>query len=272
MTNNQLAKQNRPQTTQGAGGANNRNLIANNYLQPESNLLLPEPQLYDQNGLFDDYNPSAGNNYPSNSNQQDRNPRGRNKTTAPVNPKQQPSPNPVQFQTTPKGSSLFTLPKQQPPERHPQSQHMTPGNNKHRGSLQEHTLSPPSHNYPQNDNIQVPRSFNANTNAHANPGTNNNLDANFQHMTKEEIEGWKVQSEEDLHVMSQKHEQLIGVILAEEEDVISLHRQHIDDTVELIKQVSAIFIYQSTITYVSEYLWLPLCLVLKKRRLKLNRK
>jgi len=55
-------------------------------------------------------------------------------------------------------------------------------------------------------------------------------------MTKEEIQNWKVQSEEDLHVMSQKHEQLIGVILAEEEDVISLHRTHIDDTVELIKQ------------------------------------
>ena len=246
MTNNQLAKQNKPQTSQGTNNANNRNFMANNYLQPESNLLLPEPQLYDQNGLFDDYNPSMGNNYPSNSNSNapDRNPRGRNKTNVPVNPKHQVSPNPVQFQATPKGSSLFTLPKQQPPERHPQSQHMTPGNTKYRASPQEYNLSPPpSHNYGQNDNIQMPRSFNANTNAHANPSANNNYDANFQHMTKEEIEGWKVQSEEDLHVMSQKHEQLIGVILAEEEDVISLHRQHIDDTVELIKQVSVLSIY-----------------------------
>jgi len=38
-------------------------------------------------------------------------------------------------------------------------------------------------------------------------------------------------------VISQKHEQLIGLILAEEEDVIASHRSHIDDMVELTKQV-----------------------------------
>lgn len=59
----------------------------------------------------------------------------------------------------------------------------------------------------------------------------------FNHMTKDEILGWKASSEEDLHKMSQKHEQLIGLILSEEEEVIGLHRQHIDDMVELIKQV-----------------------------------
>lgn len=59
----------------------------------------------------------------------------------------------------------------------------------------------------------------------------------FSRMTKEEILGWKATSEEDLHKMSQKHEQLIGQILSEEEEVIGLHRQHIDDMVELIKQV-----------------------------------
>lgn len=36
--------------------------------------------------------------------------------------------------------------------------------------------------------------------------------------------------------MSMKHEQLIGLILAEEEDVILSHRSHIDDMVELVKQ------------------------------------
>ena len=59
----------------------------------------------------------------------------------------------------------------------------------------------------------------------------------FSHMTKEEIMSWKANNEEDLHKMSQKHEHLIGMILSEEEEVIGLHRQHIDDVVELIKQV-----------------------------------
>lgn len=66
----------------------------------------------------------------------------------------------------------------------------------------------------------------------------NELDMNFQHMSKDDILGWKAHSEEDLHKMSQKHEQLIGIILSEEEEVIGLHRQHIDDMVELVKQVS----------------------------------
>jgi kinesin family protein 2/24 len=58
----------------------------------------------------------------------------------------------------------------------------------------------------------------------------------YQHMSKDQILQWKASNEEDLHSMSQKHEQLIGVILSEEEEVIGLHRQHIDDMVELIKQ------------------------------------
>lgn len=55
-------------------------------------------------------------------------------------------------------------------------------------------------------------------------------------MNIEQIKGWSAKNEEDLQVMSQKHEQLIGLILAEEEDVIAAHRQHIDDMVELVKQ------------------------------------
>ena len=66
----------------------------------------------------------------------------------------------------------------------------------------------------------------------------------YIHMKKEQIENLKITNEEDLHIMSQKHEQLIGVILSEEEGIIGLHRQHIDDMVELIKQVATcIFIH-----------------------------
>ena len=42
---------------------------------------------------------------------------------------------------------------------------------------------------------------------------------------------------EDLQEINRRHEELRNVILAEEEEDISLHGQHIDDMVELIKQV-----------------------------------
>ena len=45
---------------------------------------------------------------------------------------------------------------------------------------------------------------------------------------------------ENLEEMSQKHEHLINMILSDEEEVISMHRKHIDDMVEAIKQVKAI--------------------------------
>jgi len=204
-----------------------RNPLANNYLQPEVNMMLPEPQLYDQNGLFDDYQSQVVpmHNTQANFNMNSGN-RGRNKNFATP----QSNKNPLQQQTTPKGNSLFTLPKQQPPERHPQSNITPPGGNKKRPSAKEHTSSPTNKGAKElfggSGQIQIPLLKGI-----------NNPESNFQHMTKEEIQNWKVQSEEDLHLMSQKHEQLIGVILAEEEEVISLHRQHIDDTVELIKQV-----------------------------------
>lgn len=44
-------------------------------------------------------------------------------------------------------------------------------------------------------------------------------------------------NKENLEEMSQKHEQLINIILTDEEEVISMHRKHIDDMVEAIKQV-----------------------------------
>lgn len=61
---------------------------------------------------------------------------------------------------------------------------------------------------------------------------------NAQNVNLDQIKNWTAKNEEDLQIMSQKHEQLIGTILSEEEDVISSHRLHIDDMVELIKQVN----------------------------------
>ena len=59
--------------------------------------------------------------------------------------------------------------------------------------------------------------------------------ANFDH-----IKNWTPKNEEDLQLMGQKHEELIGQILIEEEDVITSHKSHIDEMVELIKQVNLI--------------------------------
>eukprot|EP00357_Protocruzia_adherens_P016586 CAMPEP_0115008372 /NCGR_PEP_ID=MMETSP0216-20121206/21878_1 /TAXON_ID=223996 /ORGANISM="Protocruzia adherens, Strain Boccale" /LENGTH=702 /DNA_ID=CAMNT_0002375777 /DNA_START=452 /DNA_END=2560 /DNA_ORIENTATION=+ len=43
-------------------------------------------------------------------------------------------------------------------------------------------------------------------------------------------------TEVELKKLSEEHEKLIGIILAEEEDLIQSHRQHIDDMVDLTKQ------------------------------------
>lgn len=62
-------------------------------------------------------------------------------------------------------------------------------------------------------------------------------------MNKMGIEENKYKGEELLSQINKKHEDLINVILAEEEEVISMHRQHIDDMVDLIKQVYRIKFY-----------------------------
>lgn len=43
-------------------------------------------------------------------------------------------------------------------------------------------------------------------------------------------------SQMDIEKLSSKHEQLIGVILAEEEELINSHRRMIDNMVDMIKQ------------------------------------
>lgn len=101
--------------------------------------------------------------------------------------------------------------------------------------------------YPHPQSQEKPRSFsNMNNNLMAGPNNYNNNNNNNQIMhpqaniNLEQIKNWTAKNEEDLQLMSQKHEQLIGTILSEEEEVISSHRQHIDDMVELIKQVNFI--------------------------------
>ena len=53
----------------------------------------------------------------------------------------------------------------------------------------------------------------------------------------ESLNNFKAKTEEDFRYLNQKHEEIINIILAEEEEVIAAHRQHIDETVELTKQV-----------------------------------
>jgi hypothetical protein len=42
----------------------------------------------------------------------------------------------------------------------------------------------------------------------------------------------------DVEKVCQDHEKLVELILEEEEELINGHRQHIDDVVDLVKQVS----------------------------------
>ena len=74
-----------------------------------------------------------------------------------------------------------------------------------------------------------------------NLGYNGNMNSHLSNPPQmydqlKEIESIKVRSEEDLVALNQRHQQLINVILGEEEEVISTHRQHIDDVVDCVKQ------------------------------------
>lgn len=59
---------------------------------------------------------------------------------------------------------------------------------------------------------------------------------NLVHNPVKEIEQMKIKNEEDLIMLNQRHQELINIILCEEEEVISTHRQHIDDIVDCVKQ------------------------------------
>ncbi len=68
---------------------------------------------------------------------------------------------------------------------------------------------------------------------------NNNNNAIQIEDNVKEIESIKIKSEEDLLALNQRHQQLINTILGEEEEIISVHRQHIDDIVDCVKQVNS---------------------------------
>jgi len=69
----------------------------------------------------------------------------------------------------------------------------------------------------------------------------NQYNSNIPQDNVKDIASIKIRNEEDLLALNQRHQQLINVILGEEEEVISIHRQHIDDIVDCVKQVKKIF-------------------------------
>ena len=118
------------------------------------------------------------------------------------------------------------------------------------GNIYQPTIYQNNNNLPNPVNFQRSQSNKENygnqgfgmstNNLNFNQSTNNfNTTQNFN-QAKEYIQNFKAKSEEDLQILNQKHEQLINIILAEEEEVITTHRQHIDDMVDLVKQVKNI--------------------------------
>lgn len=65
---------------------------------------------------------------------------------------------------------------------------------------------------------------------------NNSNTQNVISMNIQQMKNWNAKNEDDLQLIKEKHENLIGLILAEQEQVISAHRGHIDEMVELVKQ------------------------------------
>ncbi|EGR28800.1 hypothetical protein IMG5_168360 [Ichthyophthirius multifiliis] len=101
--------------------------------------------------------------------------------------------------------------------------------------------------YQQQQQLQIQKyqlqNINNNFNISNNINNNNQQNINLENLNPitaeiKDIENWTAKNEEDLQIISQKHELLINYILAEEEDVISYHRSHIDEMVELTKQLN----------------------------------
>ncbi len=60
---------------------------------------------------------------------------------------------------------------------------------------------------------------------------------------------YDIKSDEDFQKLSNEHEKLINMILQEEEEFIGQHKGHIDDMVELVKQVIIFFNFLGNGTY-----------------------
>ncbi|EGR27415.1 kinesin motor domain protein [Ichthyophthirius multifiliis] len=147
-----------------------------------------------------------------------------------------------QQQLTIQQQQLYQVPQknipyqQKQPTQQQQQQVFTNINNGNIANVQnnyQQKLSNGSKNGNNNNILQQQQQQQYNNN---NQNSNINLDEDPINLNIEQIENWTAKNEEDLQIISQKHEQLIGLILAEEEEVISYHRSHIDDMVELTKQ------------------------------------
>jgi len=58
-----------------------------------------------------------------------------------------------------------------------------------------------------------------------------------------------IRSEDEFHKLSNEHEKLINNILQEEEEFIQLHKNHIDDVVDLVKQVNFLSIILPSLNF-----------------------
>jgi len=54
------------------------------------------------------------------------------------------------------------------------------------------------------------------------------------------IDSFKARNEEDLLMLNQRHQQLVNLILSQEEEVLSVHRQQVDNMVDCVKQEMAL--------------------------------
>jgi len=61
----------------------------------------------------------------------------------------------------------------------------------------------------------------------------------------------KICSEDDFQKLSNEHEKLINNILQEEEDFIQIHKNHIDDVVDLVKQVKILIHFLNKYFFIS---------------------
>jgi kinesin family protein 2/24 len=83
-----------------------------------------------------------------------------------------------------------------------------------------------------NSRIPTAKSFSQN-----NVLTSNNSVSNYV----SKYHNYEIRSDEDFQKLSNDHEKLINLILQEEEEFIGHHKGHIDDMVELVKQVRKLF-------------------------------
>jgi kinesin family protein 2/24 len=80
-----------------------------------------------------------------------------------------------------------------------------------------------------NNNITVNNPGPINNNNYNNQGINANYVSKYYN--------FEIKSDEDFQKLSNQHEKLINQILQEEEDFIGHHKNHIDDMVDMVKQV-----------------------------------